>query len=309
MRAWLQLIRLPNLFTVPGDPLAGAVLATQSAELNASIVLAMIAAVCVYAAGLIWNDYFDLEQDRRERPNRPLPSGQISPLATVMTGHSLALTGWALCLFAGWETAIIGTALILNVFLYNRFLKHISGIAELSMGSCRGLSLLLGVSAGGGFESFSPYALVAASILLIYISTVTHIARSEKKPHHAGAESVFPFIGLIICLLMFWPLLPSGPQRAGFLAAYSITLLLTGGFAIRMVMFTHTSNQELALYRRHQLLAILPRWIGQLVAGLIPLQVAFILYAHVDKQSLTLAAILGLGWMANRWLSRSFYAS
>ena len=28
MKAWLQLFRVPNLFTVPGDPLAGFLIAT-----------------------------------------------------------------------------------------------------------------------------------------------------------------------------------------------------------------------------------------------------------------------------------------
>ena len=67
VRTWLQLVRAPNLLTVPGDPLAGFLLATFGV-LRAQAAFAVGASLCLYAAGLLWNDLFDLEEDRRERP-------------------------------------------------------------------------------------------------------------------------------------------------------------------------------------------------------------------------------------------------
>ena len=43
-----------------------------------------------YTAGMILNDVADLEVDRRERPERPLPSGAVSRTALAAFG---ALTG------------------------------------------------------------------------------------------------------------------------------------------------------------------------------------------------------------------------
>src|SRR5690242_3666498 len=74
IRTWLQLFRAPNLLTVPGDPLAGYLLASFG-SVDDKLSLAIGASLSFYAGGLLLNDLADLPEDRRERPNRPLPSG------------------------------------------------------------------------------------------------------------------------------------------------------------------------------------------------------------------------------------------
>src|SRR5690349_4677009 len=92
-RAWLQLFRAPNLLTVPGDPLAGFLIATGG-NLDSRVAIAVIASLCLYAAGLAMNDLADLTEDRRDRPNRPLASGAISKGAAGLV--TLMLIGNAL---------------------------------------------------------------------------------------------------------------------------------------------------------------------------------------------------------------------
>ena len=76
LRAWLQLFRVPNLFTVPGDPLAGFLIATGG-HLDTRALCAVLASLAIYAAGLAMNDLADFAEDKSERPKRPLPSGAI----------------------------------------------------------------------------------------------------------------------------------------------------------------------------------------------------------------------------------------
>ena len=71
---WLRLLRFPNLFTVPGDPLAGFFLAGAAAP-PGNALLAVGAALCFYVCGLVLNDLVDVGEDARERPGRPLPAG------------------------------------------------------------------------------------------------------------------------------------------------------------------------------------------------------------------------------------------
>ncbi len=55
LRAWLQLVRLPNLFTVPGDPLAGACLAGALASVPALpqlLVAALSAVLSIWARAI-----------------------------------------------------------------------------------------------------------------------------------------------------------------------------------------------------------------------------------------------------------------
>ena len=79
---WLRLLRLPNLFTAPGDSLAGYFRATTFRS-DASICvwrIVLLAAISVftYAFGIVMNDIMDYQEDCRNRPERPLPSGKIS---------------------------------------------------------------------------------------------------------------------------------------------------------------------------------------------------------------------------------------
>ncbi|MBO4256491.1 prenyltransferase, partial [Streptomyces griseorubiginosus] len=62
--AWAELLRLPALFTVPGDALAGAA-ATAPAP-NARTLLAIGSSLCLYEAGMALNDWSDREEDAVE---------------------------------------------------------------------------------------------------------------------------------------------------------------------------------------------------------------------------------------------------
>ncbi|NED17920.1 prenyltransferase, partial [Streptomyces sp. SID9913] len=62
-------MRLPALFTVPGDALAGA--AAVGARPGVRTLLAVGSSVCLYEAGMALNDWADREEDARERPHRP----------------------------------------------------------------------------------------------------------------------------------------------------------------------------------------------------------------------------------------------
>jgi 4-hydroxybenzoate polyprenyltransferase len=103
MKAWLQLFRVPNLFTVPGDPLAGFLIATGG-RLDSRALCAVLASVCIYAAGLAMNDLADFAEDKSERPMRPLPSGAIARGTAWIVVANLILLGLGLCVVASGKT-------------------------------------------------------------------------------------------------------------------------------------------------------------------------------------------------------------
>src|ERR1019366_1143630 len=77
-RSYAQLVRLPNLPSALADiGLAGLATGLVVARLPVFLLL-LTSSACLYLAGMVWNDYFDLDQDRRERPDRPIPSGAIT---------------------------------------------------------------------------------------------------------------------------------------------------------------------------------------------------------------------------------------
>jgi 4-hydroxybenzoate polyprenyltransferase len=138
--AYLQLFRLPNVFTAMADIAMGFWFthATVSGADWIVFALLLIASSCLYTAGMVLNDVYDLEIDRRERPQRPLPSGRIDARFAKVLGLSLLIAGivFASAVSALQKSqsdipAIIGvrahsTALALAalILLYNRVLKH-----------------------------------------------------------------------------------------------------------------------------------------------------------------------------------------
>lgn len=122
MKAWLQLFRLPNLFTVPGDPLAGFLIATGG-RLDLRALCAVLASLAIYAAGLAMNDLADFAEDTRDRPKRPLPSGAIPRNTAWFATVNLTLLGLAFSFLAGPQALLMGIGTVLGVVLYNFLTK------------------------------------------------------------------------------------------------------------------------------------------------------------------------------------------
>ena len=75
---WAQLVRLPNVFTVLADVSAAFLLVHHGPAPIIRFILVALAGVALYWAGMILNDVFDVDQDRVQRPQRPIPAGLIS---------------------------------------------------------------------------------------------------------------------------------------------------------------------------------------------------------------------------------------
>ena len=89
--AYLQLIRLPNVFTAIADILMGYLVTVGS--FGYELALLILASCSLYSAGMVLNDVMDFEDDQRDRPNRPLPSGRIDRQWAQKLGCGLLLLG------------------------------------------------------------------------------------------------------------------------------------------------------------------------------------------------------------------------
>lgn len=199
MNVWLQLFRVPNLLTVPGDPIVGLLLASQGAPVLVWRLIAVaMASLALYASGLAFNDYFDQDEDARDRPARPIPSGRISPAHARNAGAILMVAGLLICLALGVVPFAVGALLAVLTLLYNGHLKRVPVVGALNMGGCRGLSVLLGSAAYTAGPLLDPKAVAAAVIVTVYIATVTHLARREVESKHGPR-----LIGWLIGGLLF----------------------------------------------------------------------------------------------------------
>ncbi|WJV45210.1 UbiA family prenyltransferase [Streptomyces flavofungini] len=144
LRAWAELLRLPALFTVPGDALAGA--AATGLRPGRGTFLAIGSSLCLYEAGMALNDWADRDEDAVDRPHRPIPSGRVTPTAAFTAAVALTAGGLALASRAGRPALATATALAGTVWAYDLGLKRTSA-GPVAMAAARGLDLLLGATA------------------------------------------------------------------------------------------------------------------------------------------------------------------
>ena len=179
IKPYLQLVRLPNLFTAAADSLAGWLLATGSLAGPGRWAPLVAASVATYAGGIVLNDVFDAEVDRRERPGRPIPSGRVSRrLAGWLGGVALAMGPILAGLSGSSASFVVALILAACVLGYDAGLKRTILGPEV-MGACRGLNLLLGMSQAP--EMGGPAGWLVAGSLALFVVGVTWISRSEVE--------------------------------------------------------------------------------------------------------------------------------
>jgi 4-hydroxybenzoate polyprenyltransferase len=309
-RAWLQLLRAPNLFTVPGDPLAGFLLASGG-QLRPQLLMAIGASLCFYSHGLLLNDLADLAEDRRDRPSRPLPTGAVSIRTVLVAAILLALGGLGFCFAINHETPFVGFGLLIAIVAYNLWAKRIAFLGPLNMGLCRGLSILLGASAGileiktpegeigaGIWSTSLSLAYLAAASITLYIALVTHLARIETDVDPPKMPRTIPFFGLVFVVVVFFC---AALDRAHLLSYPNIWLYLIGAYTIY------------AGYKIHRRLTRqpappIPPIIGQLIRLLLPLQAIFCVASRSIAGAVSAVVLIAL-WPIARIVSRRFYAS
>ena len=124
MLDFARLVRLPNAFTAMADICLGALVTGALPERLVPFIFLLMASTCLYWAGMVWNDYFDLEQDKRERPFRPLASGRVTVSMALVVGSLLLSLGVIFALAATTNSFLIACLLVAAILLYDGLLKR-----------------------------------------------------------------------------------------------------------------------------------------------------------------------------------------
>ena len=181
LAGYLTLARISNSPTVVSNVLAGAALAGVLRP-DGTVVLLAGAMVLFYTAGMVLNDLCDYEWDRRQRPDRPLPSGVVARRTAGAATVGLFAGGCALLWPAGPTAFASGLVLIALIVLYDRWHKG-NPLSPLVMAGCR---LLVYVTAFVAFAwPLSVELLAVGGMLVVYMVGLTAIAKSEARPSAA----------------------------------------------------------------------------------------------------------------------------
>ena len=184
LRQYLLLIRAPNLFTVPSNIMSGyfALTPATNADLGQLISL-IISSVFLYISGIVLNDYFDIEVDRKERPNRPLVSGRITKRSALIIAWASIITANILAFLTSWASLVISASLTAVIIAYNYRLKRNTVSNPLTMASARFLNVVLGGSSALGLSLImhqNHLVLVFVGFsLFLYTAAISVLSRKE----------------------------------------------------------------------------------------------------------------------------------
>lgn len=201
---FLRLMRPANIITSMADIFAGFAISGMvenivQREVFLNLLFLLVATIGLYGGGIILNDVFDAEIDKRERPERPIPQGQVSKQAATI----LALGLYTLAIVFAFKVSIVSGSIAIVIAalatLYDKISKHHAVIGPLNMGLCRSFNLFLGISA---IHTLPLNYLYTGLIPLAFIAGITLLSRGEVEG--AGKKLLiaagFCFFSLIIII-------------------------------------------------------------------------------------------------------------
>jgi len=290
LRSYLRLMRIPNVFTAFANVVAGVCLARGGA-FHTRDLLVVLSSGCLYCAGMILNDFFDREVDAGERPDRPIPAGEVPAATAAAVGGGLAALGLALAALHGSLPGLFAGLLLGAVLAYDALLKD-SWAGPVAMGACRGLNVAMGLSVQPAVAGWlTPLWLVLALFTLL----ITQLSRFEvlgTEPERVRA-TLKGFVALALAAL-------AALVVVAFRSEVAPVAWLAAALAFGFV-----------LYRERQLLS--PIWqqatgptLGRAIGGGILLMPA-IDASFVAAAGAPLAAAATFAFMLPAWLLKRWY--
>lgn len=206
IRPYFVLLRPANLVTAVADILAGASIAGMPFSMHIfstynSLFYLILATLGLYGGGVVLNDVFDLKTDQKERPERPIPSNQVSKRNAIIFAIVLFLEGVIMSFLHSLQSGIIALLIVIFATSYDKWAKHHIFFGPLFMGSCRGLNLLLGMSLiTGGLNIYWPMFFIP----LIFIGAITLTSQGEVIGNNKKAIILALMLDtLVACILLF----------------------------------------------------------------------------------------------------------
>ena len=211
LRKYLLLVRLPNTFTSPSNILTGyfAVVLPWHANIS-SLAILMISSALLYISGIVFNDFFDIEIDRKERPFRPLPSNDITKQKALIIAAASMIIANLLAFAAGTASLIVAIILSATIIGYDYRLKQ-TVAGPVTMGGARFLNIFLGASPGlAGLLFYNDYFLLSRLLLvcilmLLYVLAISILSRIEVGGVKSMRSVIGPFLIIfaIIAMIVF----------------------------------------------------------------------------------------------------------
>jgi len=121
------------------------------------------------------NDIYDIESDKINKPDRPLPSGKIQIKSAYGLYLLLILVSIVLSFLVSEMALIIVLISILLLFLYSKYLKRISLVGNITVAFLTGLVFIF-----GGVVVENPAAAIVPALFAFLINLIREIVKDME---------------------------------------------------------------------------------------------------------------------------------
>ncbi len=248
IRGYLRLFRPKNALMSILGVLVGWVNASSFPEPVSNLILACSVPPLILMAGNAINDYFDAPIDRVNKPDRPIPSGEVSPREAAAAYVILSLTGIALSAPLGIEELAIASIFALSWYLYARWIKAAGLVGNILVSLGVAFTLIFGALAADGLNG--------KVILFSAIAFTSNLAREVVKTVEdlkgdslyglrtvavvMGAEGAGIYASLLMIVTSILTLIPPSVGLTGL--AY---LLLAVALSLPLLIYSAKESLEI----------------------------------------------------------------
>jgi geranylgeranylglycerol-phosphate geranylgeranyltransferase len=206
--AHLEMTRPYTVFHSGLVAIAGIELASAGTAPAWRAALAGLVTMCGWVAGLYAGDYYDRNIDARSKPDRPIPSGRVSPREAFSVMVGLIAVGYAAALALSVANLSVAVATTVLGIAYSKTFKSQAILGNFDRGVLGICAVFFGALAGG--TVWQPSVLLLAGLVFFHDSATNLVGaiRDVDGDRAAGCTTVPVVYGLAraidIAVLLAW---------------------------------------------------------------------------------------------------------
>jgi geranylgeranylglycerol-phosphate geranylgeranyltransferase len=177
------------------------------------------------ASALITNDYFDIEVDRINAPQRPLPAGIVHPSIAMILGLTAGGIGLGVALLIGPAAFALSSLLWLSGFAYNWKLKAMGLWGNLIVCTSVAATFMLGGIAAGQVWNLTLWVFALIVFFFDLAEEIAGDAMDAEGDKERGSKSIAILWGRQVALRLSGILF-------GVVIVLSVILVFSGGATI-----------------------------------------------------------------------------